>query len=70
MTAIDNSSGPSAPRHPEPIPIARGTIQVSAADDGAFVLFKLALYLEPDDALDLCLRTIGAVARAKKRAAP
>jgi hypothetical protein len=50
----------------EPIPI-RGNITISTDESGAsLVVIKLALFVETDDALDLCLRTIGAVARIKR----
>jgi hypothetical protein len=49
-----------------PIPI-RGNLEVTVDDSGAaLVVLRLALYLETDDALDLCLRTIAAVARIKR----
>jgi hypothetical protein len=61
------SEGRAAPASsPEPIPI-RGNLSVTVDHSGAaLVVLKLALYLETDDALDLCLRTISTVARIKR----
>jgi hypothetical protein len=64
--ATDNPTGRTLPRQPEPIPI-RGNLSVTVDDSGAaLVVLRLALYLETDDALDLCLRTIGAASRIKR----
>jgi hypothetical protein len=62
MTA---SSDPT-PANPavQPVPIRSGTIAV--AEDGVDVLLTIVLRLAPDDALDLCLRLVGAVGRLRK----
>jgi hypothetical protein len=36
------------------------------AEDGVDVLLTIVLRLAPDDALDLCLRLVGAVGRLRK----
>ena len=59
-TTVGSSSNPALP----PIPADHATIL--AIDDGPFVLVTVELWLSPDDALDLSLRVIGAVARIRK----
>jgi hypothetical protein len=48
----------------QPVPISSGFVTI--AEDGVEVVLTLALRLEAEAALDLCLRLIGAAGRVKQ----
>jgi hypothetical protein len=52
----------------QPVPISSGFVTI--AEDGVEVVLTLALRLEAEAALDLCLRLIGAAGRVKQEKQP
>jgi hypothetical protein len=63
MPAIGSPTPTSATL--QPVPISSGFVTI--AEDGVEVVLTLALRLEAEAALDLCMRLIGAAGRVKKQ---
>ena len=60
--AETNDTAGGTPGNPVPI---NANVQISVEDDGSLVVLKLAVFLDTEEATDLCLRLIGHVARLR-----